>query len=482
MIEQLEKIDKIYDLLALCSSYILNELKEKTYEFATFDDEAYEDVDMAIERYCQEKEENGCKIAFEELKKYVRKYFQTDINIERCYALVKYIDESVEIEINDKLIGGRGIVCYSSLNTQYKDKVRLFPKRVESITMRGNRWFQEITDMSGHSLFRKSRECASSKLDEETSNYMIWDENRLKRFPLNIYHINEKNPIFKHFIDREKLQFGIVPLTNRSLGELLEVKYQKRAFYIESMKKDAEKEILERYKAILKKVSKEDVDFLIFPEMLITEEIVKSIDNKEDSPKIVVNGSIWKDYKNKTIVTDGKGNEIFNYLKKEPFKYKQKGIEYKEYLDCEYNGDFSILEIEGIGRIGIAICKDLINDEIKMFHKYIGTNILIVPAYTNSMDLQSAAEELSKDYQCIVIVANSCSALAKKGENKEKERVGFITLPAKSGTDRANIIKMYYKDECVGECDCKCCGKFFVIDFYNTKRYESMISYEIIEK
>ena len=52
MIEQLRKIDKIYDLLALCSSYILNMYSQTPYEFALFDDDEFDCVYDAVERYC----------------------------------------------------------------------------------------------------------------------------------------------------------------------------------------------------------------------------------------------------------------------------------------------------------------------------------------------------------------------------------------------------------------------------------------------
>ena len=48
MIEQLRKIDKIYDLLALCASYILIMNKETPYEFALFDDDTYDCIYDAV--------------------------------------------------------------------------------------------------------------------------------------------------------------------------------------------------------------------------------------------------------------------------------------------------------------------------------------------------------------------------------------------------------------------------------------------------
>ena len=67
MIQQLEIIGTIYDLLALCSSYILNELKNESYEFELFNEDMYENVYNALNRYVCEEHERGERAAFDEL-------------------------------------------------------------------------------------------------------------------------------------------------------------------------------------------------------------------------------------------------------------------------------------------------------------------------------------------------------------------------------------------------------------------------------
>ena len=130
---------------------------------------------------------------------------------------------------------------------------------------------------------------------------------------------------------------------------------------------------------------------------------------------------------NETIVTDGRGEKIFSYLKKEPFKFSREDTEYRECLNRSKNGEYSIVEIEGICRIGVTICKDLIGKEVKLFHKCVGTDILIVPAYTKSI----SAEELSQEYNCVVVVANACSALEETKKIISNRIIGFVTLPVK---------------------------------------------------
>lgn len=480
MITQLQSINKIYDLLALCSSYILREIVTMPYEFATFNDEEYEHIYDIIEKYNVEKEYRGCQKAFEELREYIINFMGNQVTVEKCYAIVKYIDELVEAELSDKLLGGNHIIPYTALNEQYSDCVRIIPVMKQTLLTRGDKCFRTY-DKSGYSLFRKKHDCECSMLDKGVINYSIWDESYIQKFPMKIYRIDEKNQIFKHFYDREKIVFGIVPFTDKKLKEVLKVAYQGKAFHIEYMHKNAEKELKKKYKDVLERCENEDIDFLIFPEMLMTENIFSTIKNneKKNSLQFVINGSIWKDYTNKCVVTDGGGNEILSYYKKDSFKYEEKGVEYTEHLDSQKNQEYSVIEIEGLGRIGVCICKDLTYEKVKTFHKCAGTDILLVPAYSKSMDLMSSADNLSQEYLCIVVVANACSALS--GDSKEGKRIGFLTMPAKNNSDRTNILKTYTQNECIKECNHKCVGKKITVDFYHTKEYEEGISFEIKE-
>ncbi|MBO5239625.1 MAG: hypothetical protein J6B50_12750 [Lachnospiraceae bacterium] len=472
MIEQLQNVNNIYDLLALCCSYILNEFKQSTYEFASFNEEKYESVFNAIENYITAKEEEGHKKAFDELREFLIDFFRKGINIEKTYAVVKYIDDLVEIELVGNLLIDKGIIQYATLNLQYTNQIRIIPKLRETLMTRSEAHYL-IESGGKYSYLRDRRECPCSVLDAVTVNYKIWDKQRIDQYPLKIYHIEEKNPIAKHFINRDRIVLGIVPFTKRKLEDIFDILFEKGCFCINNMKESAEQELKKRYVEVYERSRKADIDFLIFPEMLMTENILSSIQEKEKNggPQIIINGSIWKDKINRTIVTNNVGTEILSYCKKEPFIYKKNNKKYKEHLDRTKNREYAILEINNVGRIGICICKDLVNEDVKLFHKYINTDLLVAPAYTKSMDLMSAAEELSKDYKCIVAVANACSAIEEKEVLEDQEKIGFISIPAKKGSERSEILKFYFKDNCVKECENKCMGKAINIIFMDTQEY-----------
>lgn len=488
MINQLRNISSIYDLLALCSSYILNEIEKKPYEFGLFREEEFDFLWNAIENYCFERGENGHQIAFKRLREYIIDLMTPEPTIEKCFAVVKFIDELVEVELNGKLMGGNHIIVYKTLNEQYIDKIKILPKNLESLHDRNNKQFRLGNIGAFYSLLRNRRECACSKLDREMANYMVWDETHIKNYPLQIYHLDEEHPATKHFREKGEIVFGLVPFTSKPLQNIVNLKFRAKTFYIEGMYTDVERELRECYEVICCKSKTEEIDFLIFPEMMMTEHILSggttlfaSEKKQEVKFQFIINGTIWENFTNRSIVTNENGKEIFSYYKKEPFKLKNGKIEYKEYLDQEKNKNYVMMEIEGIGRIGIGICKDLISEEVKMFHKHMGTDILFIPAYTNSEDMLTSAEELSKEYNCIVIVANTCSAFERKTLEDGSKRISFITIPAKSERARAVVLRQYYSCGHYENCVRGCTGVKICMNFLHTQQYDSGLSYKIEE-
>lgn len=479
MLEHIREITKIYDLLALCCSYIFKEYAKEPIEFSSlnYEESKYNEVYDAIELYCEQCEEEGHVVAINELKKFVFKFLQSEISVEKCMAIVINIDELVEVKIRSKIINGRKIIKYDALNSQYTDQVKILPRFKDTFIDRANK---ELGNTE-FPFLRDTRKNECSPVDDQVTNYAIWDANHIEKYPVWIHHFDNTSLLEKHFNQRNKIVFGIVPFSNVDTKELLNIKTENRVFYIENMNPAIEEGLKQKYINVCDKAEKEDIDFLVFPEMMMTQNILSGIIKKEkkDSPRIIVNGSIWENKTNKSIVSDENGNEIFSYFKKNPYTFEENGIEYKEFLDKRKNKGYHILELEGFGRVGIGICKDLISEEVKLFHKCIGTNLLIVPAYTKSMDLEASAENLSKEYNCVVVVVNACSALQKE---KNNTRIGFITLPAKMKSDRASVTIRYFRDECSKECEENCKVKKITIDFERKNIYEDKESFLVEEK
>lgn len=477
LLDNLKRTERIYDLMALCCSYVLfmQEQKREIYDYELFEEDNYARVEAAFERYHSETERGREQEAFKELKEFLYNFLSPDITVEKCYAIIRFIDGTVAVEVPGKPYG---ISVYSSLNEQYTDQIRIIPRPENTLLHRSGSAFGNI-DGSGRDLFRNPRECRCNRLDRETEHFSVWDQKTIKDYPATIYHINKNNPVSDHFQDRKKIVFGMVPFTNKRLDEILRINYHARAFYIDGMYDEAEKELMNRYTDVLGRCSRKDIDFLVFPEMLMTESMVGLADNKTGLPRFIVNGSVCRDHTNECIISDGMGNRIFSYLKKEQYVYTDKnGITYRERLDHHRSRKYTILEIDGIGRVGIAICKDLINENVRLFHKFIGTSILIVPAFTKSMDLKSGAEDMSENYNCIVVMVNACSAV----EDQTTERkTGFLTIPAKKNTDRSKYTLEFCQGSCRQDCSAGCKGKIVTVNFFDISQENGFYHFRVEE-
>lgn len=478
LLYEIDKLDNIYDLFALCCSYIFWEIPKKPYDFQAFDDRKYEEVDDFIIEYMMDRENQGEFFAFDVLKENIKNFFGTKVDIEKCFAIVQFIDERIECEICDGFVKKQNIIQYESLSDRYYNKVRIIPRLKQSFIETGNLLYKQKTK-DNYNLFRDTHEYPCSELDKTTVNYTICDEEFINKYPFCIHRLTEKHPISIHFKERKKIVIAIFPFTKVKIENLLEVCLEKKVFHVKDMS-DSVKECLSyRYASIYKKCIGKDIDFLIFPEMLISESFLNQVKIQQGAPQIIINGSIWENLSNKSIITDGNMKEIFSYFKKESFVHKIDGKSYKEHLDTTKNKNYELLEIPEIGRVGVCICKDLISEVVKRFHKSLGTSLLIVPAHTASNDLQSSARNLSEEFNCVVVVANSCSSISSK--NNFQKGIGFLTLPAKNTSSRTCLIKEYEKTECVNNCEKECCGKIFSICFDKIEQYSEGMSFKVDE-
>ena len=87
MLGHIREITKIYDLLALCCSYIFKEYDKEPIEFSAlnFEDGKYDEVYDAIELYCEQCDEEGHAVAINELKKFIFDFLHPGISVENVW-------------------------------------------------------------------------------------------------------------------------------------------------------------------------------------------------------------------------------------------------------------------------------------------------------------------------------------------------------------------------------------------------------------
>ena len=275
------------------------------------------------------------------------------------------------------------------------------------------------------------------------------------------------------YLNNEIQIFPTLKTTYIDINEIFDIKYTKeKNFYIEKMFPLKEKMLLERYIVFLNSIDT-DIDFLILPEMLMTEHIFNNIKNIiiEKKIKFMFCGSIWKDNNNIcTVLYEGK--TVFSYNKKVPFelKYNRNQLQsvikkcsdkqQREVLEdilkthsfennnyvifrekLEKNDDLHIIDINTFGRVSTFICRDIDNDSFINVSKLLLNDFIILPACSPSMDLCNNAVHLAERYHSTTIMCNTCSALCHNKreltENIKKEKaIGFIITPSKTGSER----------------------------------------------
>lgn len=129
--------------------------------------------------------------------------------------------------MDDGLIEGNHIIKYAALNEQYQDCVKIIPPKLSTFLSRGDTWYRSTRD-SQYSMLRDRRAFACSCLDRETSNYSIWDSELIEKYPFTIYRFDEKSSVARHFYGRDKFNFGIVPFTDKTLEQILDIQYREQ--------------------------------------------------------------------------------------------------------------------------------------------------------------------------------------------------------------------------------------------------------------
>ncbi len=237
-----------------------------------------------------------------------------------------------------------------------------------------------------------------------------------------------------------------------------------------------EETLKQRYCKLLNSCNFDNIDFLIFPEMLMTKNILNSFKKCRTGNCLTFWGSIWEDMKNQSVITGTNGTEILSYDKKIGFALKGDRIYLEHLKERIKKVPYDVIDIEGIGRVGICICRDLTFQEVYNLHAYLETNILIVPAFSESMDIYTGAEELAKKEKCIVVLANSCSACYNKNTATE---IGFLVMPAKKRNTRSVYKEIYGNLSCMDECRSICKGILFTVDFSNKMEKDDLLTMKI---
>lgn len=204
-------------------------------------------------------------------------------------------------------------------------------------------------------------------------------------------------------------------------------------FYIASYLPKEGNLLLDRIKKVLTLAGNAGANIVLFPEILASPscqiECQNHIHTHWDSqfPRIIClptsefkdNDSTWK---NQLKIINDSGACITTYNKQQafqldmahpsasagPHKATQK---IKAFEPIEADHHLTIIHVKGLGRIGILICADLFNPDIReiLFHHY-EVRLLLVMAYTPGHDTFFRELSAAQATYCDVVWCNSCAA------------------------------------------------------------------------
>lgn len=282
----------------------------------------------------------------------------------------------------------------------------------------------------------------------------------------------------------------------------------KGPFYVNYNKQDQDD--VQRVIALLKSAIAENANIVVFPEFIMNPRMLKGVQDslKELEPAqksgllLVLAGTCYhwdrNEQKGDNVlhILNANGVEICSYYKHSPFlvqaeekihgaflqpkgktglqiqlEQEKSTDEQRVYLEnCEIlsnpGKECTLVDVEVVGRILPAICRDAIDGETGFFSELFVPSFLMVPAWSPSItSFESEFSKLANNIHTVSLLCNCCNAV--EGDNETV--IGKITVPQKQGTKMSAL-----PEEITRERDCLrfCSGRggctiLIEIDFKN---------------
>ena len=374
------------------------------------------------------------------LVKKLENYLDISENKEELVFLVKYLDSFLEDTIFDCIPIDRDQYSFYCLNDNFsKCNICLLPR------LKCN-WEHQNRDAStSYSIFYYMR------------NFYYIKQSDLS--PYQIEHVLMPKRFFENALERGELRIMASPLISEKVVEITEpyTRDDVTLISVNPMEEDMEEKIKRFSMEVLENASFEDIDLLVFPEMLGTEEIVEQMSREldmrsgvcnSDSPCLTMCPSIWRENRNYCKILDDMGDMICE-------QQKHHGVEMKKPAakeDIESDKKIYILHGYGIGRIAVVICKDfLVTKYLRILAEKLRVNLILVPSFTaRNYHFKILAAKYA-DLDCNVIWVNTCSA-RWLNENSEIENPVLLSCqPGKRGVKSEGV---NMEDICGHPCRC----------------------------
>lgn len=402
---------------------------------------------------------------------------------------------------------------YGALNKLFQNEISIVP-RYQSVVVK--ELASAIKEEDGKGFYRRNYD-STADVSGYLQNFIIYPVAKIKPC---ITVPNYYEEIRKEFEQKNyKLKVGIFPLSNRNIRCIFRIKEEinmeekNGLFRIEAPFEEEENAISERCKEALRECKDDGVDIAIFPEMLFTkknqEDVISFIKSEPENgkrfPWFIWMGTVWENRENRCMVIDQYGKVIFEQKKHVSYEYrkvceseavedgisKRKSnvrVKIREDLSHENDRKMQLLDLPGMFRIATAICRDISDDALKPALKRLYSDLIMIPAFSNSDRLTRRHIEALAMEQVMVFVCNACSALCK--EEKKSFQVTdqmlgkdhmfcYLCMPAKAPEDNAaDYHPVKYSSACM-YCDMYCKGHIREISFSECVRKNGIVSAKV---
>lgn len=496
----------IYDIMAIAYVYICND-KDFNLNFA-YDENAEHKFDIILSKYIEDKITQPLK-AFSKLKAELISLLklQQFTTIEQYYLLIG-LDSCEIYEYKCSTYLDKTFKSYVCLNNLYTKEVKIYPKLLQNY--REN--IESIYKKEYNNNYLRDRKIHDNlSINAKLENYIFYYN---KEYNIIIHELIDYENFINELNCKKEISIALLPITSINIHKILNIDYSKdKKFEIKDIPKNYENFICQRCMDFIDSLEN-NIDFLVFPEMLMTPGIIQSIEEKLKNTdiKFAFCGSIWNNNNNICHVLY-EGEEIFQYYKKIPFdiKYTKEELlniisnsknneqisilnyflehhNFKDKITFQerliQNCDVHVIDINHFGRIFTYICKDIDDDHYMKVLKILQSDFIFMPACNPSNDLINNAVTIAERYHCITTMCNTCSALCNDEDslnNKiiNKANIGFIVSPSKDDTQRSHK-KTYYSfnDDCKN-CESNCNGRVFHIKLDGLKLENKTVSLNI---
>ncbi len=501
-INALKETKSEYDIIAVCYWELLSYKKDTDKNFITrigylaedseygiyaeiFENLRQELLDLVLQMIVND---DNAGISFEELKnKVIQKICQfqcpetltEDVCVPICiFYIMEALDSYVEKDLEETYDACHD---FEPLNKgKSREHCLVYLKEKES-------FLKEAYSSKGKKGFRKPLH--SSRIGSFFHTLLIFTSDKFENVPQVIpikinreckSAIKDKIQIFSiPYIGFDTFRFRAI--NNPSICEADEIR---GPFYVE-YPPEYEEDNIQRVTALLDLAIQKGANIIIFPEFIMSERMRDAVQtylrqmqyDKKKRLILVLAGTCYhwdgKSRGNNILhIFNAKGMEVGRYYKYSPFliqkeerihgadvsSTKSAGLtERRQYcINCEMLSDPGkecvLLDIEGVGRVLPAICRDVIDGE---YTSYLADlflpSFVLVPAWSESVNsFDTRLKSLADTIHAASLLCNCCNAVKR---DKDNTVIGWFYMPAKQNTRmKAKLLNISHNQGCKKLC------------------------------